>query len=55
MFHDQGMPQRLAQPWTPNDIPFVVSLFGTIKMAPEYPGRFLNRVELYSLAVGPVV
>ena len=45
----------LPDPGLPNDNPFVVSLFGTIKMAPEYPGRFLDRVELNSLAVGPLV
>jgi len=55
MVHDQGMPQLLARPRALNDNPCVVSLFGTIKMAPEYPGRFLDRVELHSLAAGPLV
>ena len=45
MFEDHGMPQLFARPRTPNDNPFVESLFGTIKMAPEYPGRFLDREE----------
>jgi putative transposase len=42
MFEDHHMPQLFARPRTPNDNPFVESLFGTIKTAPQYPGRFLN-------------
>jgi hypothetical protein len=34
-----------ARPRTPNDNPFVESLFGAIKRAPQYPGRFLDRQE----------
>jgi putative transposase len=45
MFEDHHMPQLFARPRTPNDNPFVESLFGTVKMAPEYPGRFLDREE----------
>ncbi len=45
MFEDHQMPQRFARPRTPNDNPFVESLFGTIKTAPQYPGRFLDREE----------
>jgi len=30
---------------TPNDNPFVELLFGTVKTAPEYPGRFLDRQQ----------
>ncbi len=45
MFKDHYMPQLFARPRTPNDNPFVESLFGTIKRAPEYPGRFLDREE----------
>jgi transposase InsO family protein len=45
MFEDHRMPQLFARPRTPNDNPFVESLFGTVKMAPEYPGRFLDREE----------
>ena len=37
------MPQLFARPRTPNDNPFVESLFGTIKTAPQYPGCFLDR------------
>jgi transposase InsO family protein len=42
MFKDHHMPQLFARPRTPNDNPFVESLFGTIKTAPQYPGRFLD-------------
>jgi putative transposase len=45
MFEDHGMPQLFARPRTPNDNPFVESLFGTVKTAPHYPGRFLDREE----------
>lgn len=45
MFEDHQMPQRFARPRTPNDNPFVESLFGTVKTAPQYPGRFLDREE----------
>jgi putative transposase len=39
MFEDHSMPQLFARPRTPNDNPFVESLFGTVKTAPQYPGR----------------
>jgi hypothetical protein len=42
MFEDHHMPQLFARPRTPNDNPFVESLFSTVKRAPEYPGRFLD-------------
>ena len=45
MFEDHRMPQMFARPRTPNDNPFVESLFGTVKTAPQYPGRFLDRKE----------
>jgi len=45
MFEDHAMPQLFARPRTPNDNPFVESLFGTVKTAPQYPGRFLDREE----------
>jgi len=45
MFEDHHMPQLFARPRTPNDNPFVESLFGAIKRAPQYPGRFLDRQE----------
>jgi len=45
MFEDHGMPQLFARPRTPNDNPFVESLLSTVKRAPEYPGRFLDREQ----------
>jgi len=45
MFEDHGMPQRFARPRTPNDNPFVESLFGTAKTAPQYPERFRDNEE----------
>ena len=43
MFKLHGMPQLFSRPRTPNDNPFVESAFGTVKTAPQYPGRFLDR------------
>ena len=45
MFDDHHMPQLFARPRTPNDNPFVESLFGAVKTAPEYPGRFLDHEQ----------
>jgi putative transposase len=45
IFELHGMPQLFARPRTPNDNPFVESIFGTVKTAPEYPGRFLDHRE----------
>jgi len=45
MFEENHMPQLFARPRTPNDNPFVESMFGSIKRAPQYPGRFLDRKE----------
>jgi len=45
MFEDHHMPQLFARPRTPNDNPFVESLFGTVKTAPQYPGQFLDHEE----------
>ncbi len=42
MFEDHHMPQFFARPRTPNDNPFVESMFSTVKRAPQYPGRFLD-------------
>ena len=39
---DHGMPQLFARSRTPNDNPFIESVFSTVKRAPEYPGRFLD-------------
>jgi transposase InsO family protein len=40
MFADLGMLQTFARPRTPNDNPFVESLFSTLKTAPAYPQFF---------------
>jgi putative transposase len=45
MFEDHNMPQLFSRPRTPNDNPFVESLFGTVKTSPQYPGRFLDLEE----------
>ena len=45
MFEEHHMPQLFARPRTPNDNPFVESMFGSIKRAPQYPGHFLDREE----------
>jgi len=45
MFEDHQMPQLFARPRTPNDNPYVESAFGTVKTAPDYPGRFLDREQ----------
>ena len=42
MFEDHHMPQLFARPRTPNDNPFIESMFSTVKGAPQYPGRFLD-------------
>ena len=45
MFNDLNMPQLFARPRTPNDNPFIESLFSSVKSAPQYPGRFLDLEE----------
>lgn len=42
MFEEHHMPQLFARPRTPNDNPFIESMFGSVKRAPQYPGRFLD-------------
>jgi len=39
-FKTLGIDRLLARPRTPNDNPYVESLFGTVKTAPKYPGFF---------------
>ena len=41
---DLGISQKFSRPRTPNDNPFVESLFATTKGAPEYPGEFTDDV-----------
>lgn len=48
LFEDHHMPQLFARPRTPNDNPFVESMFGSIKRAPQYLGCFLDRKEAVS-------
>jgi len=45
MFEDHHMPQLFSRPRTPNDNPFVESLFSTVKRAQAYPSRFLDRKQ----------
>jgi putative transposase len=40
MFTDMGLTQTFSRPRTPNDNPYIESLFGTVKTAPVYPGWF---------------
>jgi len=40
MFMDLGLTQTFSRPSTPNDNPFIESLFSTTKRAPTYPGWF---------------
>ena len=42
---DLGISQKFARPRTPNDNPFVESLFSTTKGALDYPGVFVDDVE----------
>ncbi|MFQ5356626.1 MAG: transposase [Mariprofundaceae bacterium] len=43
MMRDLGLTQTFARPRTPNDNPFIESLFSTVKTAPDYPGWFPGR------------
>jgi len=51
MFEEPKMPQIFSRPRTPNDNPFVESMFSTIKGAPQYPGRFLDLENAYDYFV----
>jgi len=42
---DHGISQKFARPRTPNDNPFVESLFATTKGAQEYPDVFTDDIE----------
>jgi transposase InsO family protein len=58
MFGDHRMPQLFTQPRTPNDNPFVESLFGTVKTAPEYPGRswiVRKRLDILTAIFGGII
>ncbi len=45
MLEGLGINQRFSRPRTPNDNPFVESLFATTKGAPAYPGEFRDDIE----------
>lgn len=45
MFEIHHLPQIFARPRTPNDNPFIESVFGTVKQSPRYPGRFLDLTQ----------
>jgi len=47
-----GITQLFARPRTPNDNPFVESLFATTKVAIEYPGKFADDIEALTYFVG---
>lgn len=40
MLEELGISQKFARPRTPNDNPFIESLFSIVKGAPVYPGEF---------------
>jgi len=45
VFEDHKMPQLFARPRTPNDNPFIESMFSTVKTDPEFPDRFQDDVQ----------
>jgi putative transposase len=45
VFEDHKMPQLFARPRTPNDNPFIESMFSTVKNDPEFPDRFEDDVQ----------
>jgi len=45
VFEDHQMPQLFARPRTPNDNPFIESMFSTVKTDPEFPDRFQDDVH----------
>jgi putative transposase len=45
MCNDLGINQQFSRPRTPNDNPFIESLFSTVKDYPSYPGFFLSDIE----------
>jgi transposase InsO family protein len=47
MLADLGIRQNFSRPRTPNDNPYVESLFATTKGEPEYPGEFRDDIEGY--------
>lgn len=47
MLEGLGISQRFSRPRTPNDNPFIESLFSTTKGAPNYPGEFQDIEAAY--------
>jgi transposase InsO family protein len=47
-----GIIQKFARPRTPNDNPFVESLFATTKGAIEYPGKFADDIAALTYFIG---
>jgi transposase InsO family protein len=45
MCKDIGINQQFSRPRTPNDNPFIESLFSTVKGYPSYPGVFTDDIE----------
>lgn len=52
MVTDLGISQKFSRPRTPNDNPFVESLFSTTKGAPEYPGEFKDDIDATTYFAG---
>lgn len=48
MIEGLGISHIFSRPRTPNDNPFVESLFATAKGAPEYPGEFTDDIDGYT-------
>lgn len=42
---DLGITQKFARPKTPNDNPFIESLFSIVKGCPRYPGIFVDDID----------
>jgi len=47
-FRKLGIPQLFSRPRTPNDNPYIESLFATIKTHPFFPGYFARQAEAES-------
>jgi putative transposase len=45
VFEDHKMPQLFARPRTPNDNPFIESMFSTVKTDPEFPDCFRDDIH----------
>lgn len=45
MCKELGISQQFSRPRTPNDNPFIESLFSTVKGYPSYPGIFTSDIE----------